>query len=162
MTSEQVQPVEVIVEEVELALPPGDSRTQREAEVVILGAVAQQLGVDLAPKRIYLADRTYVEIDGVSDEPAVLCEVWAHQGAPKSAQRNKVIADAFKISFVGGLQQPRPRLILAFADPAAAQQFLGRSWYAHALKALGIEVIVIAISADLRSRIVEAQARQYR
>ena len=162
MSGEQVQPGEVIVREEELALPPGDSRTQREAEVVILAALAHQLGVDLAPKRMYLADRTYVEIDGVSDEPPVLCEVWAHQGGPKSAQRNKVIADAFKISFVGGLHQPRPRLILAFSDPAAAKPFSGRSWYAHALQALGIEVIVIEISADLRSRIVEAQARQYR
>ena len=158
MSSAQTTPVAAE----SLALPAGDSTTQREAEAVILAALGKQIGVALVPTRIILADKARVEVDGVSNDPPVLCEAWAHQGAPKSAQRNKVLTDALKLAFVGSLREARPRLILAFSDAAAAQPFRGQSWYAHALRELSIEIVVVEIPDDLRERIRQAQVRQYR
>ncbi len=148
--------------EEDLTLPPGDSTTQREAEAVILAILGERLGAKLTPTRIQLADQTRVEVDGASEDPPILCEAWAHQGPPKSAQRNKVLTDALKLAFVGSLRTPRPRLVLALSDLEAAKPFTGKSWYAHALRELGIEVMVVELPADLRERIRQAQVKQYR
>jgi len=67
----------------------------------MISALGIQVGVTLTPSRIVMADGTHVEVDGVSDDPPVLVEAWVHQGPPKPAQRNKVLADAMKLVLVG-------------------------------------------------------------
>jgi hypothetical protein len=64
--------------------------------------------------------------------------VLAHQGSPKSAQRHKVLADAFKLTWIATTMSPRPRLILCLSDPLAAAPFLpgARSWAARAFQDL--------------------------
>ena len=56
-----------------------------------------------------------VEVDGVDDAHTVLVEAGAHQGPPKSAQRHKVLADAFKLAWIASTLQVRLRLILCFS-----------------------------------------------
>ena len=66
------EPTTSAIHEVPLPRPPGDSATQRDAESIILAALGKGLGLPLVPKRIHLGDGTYVEVDGVSDNPPVL------------------------------------------------------------------------------------------
>jgi hypothetical protein len=103
-----------------------------------------------------------LEIDGYCDAPRILCEAWAHVGGAKSAQKNKVIADAMKFIYAASLAQVPARLLLVFADAVAASRFRGKSWIAQALQAKGIETHVVELPSDARERILSAQVRQYR
>lgn len=142
--------------------PPGDSQEQREAEAVMVARLAERLSMPLAPRRIPLPDGGRVEVDAVTEDGSLLCEAWAHQGPPKPAQRNKVLADALKLVFVARVLATSPRLILLFSDQAAAAPFIGRGWPAQALRSLGVEVAVVELPAQLASEIRAAQARQFR
>jgi hypothetical protein len=144
------------------ASPAGDSREQREAEPVMVAELSAELGVVLAPREIRLSDGSRVKVDGASGDLSVLCEAWAHQGRPKSAQRNKVIVDAFKLSHVARSLGTSPRLILLFSDDTACAPFTRSGWAAGALRTHGIELKVVPLPDDLRQRVVAAQARQFR
>jgi hypothetical protein len=143
--------------------PAGDSAEQRKAEIVILAELARQLAVALAPRRFALGPGVSVTVDGASERPPVLVEVWAHQGPPKPAQKAKVIADALKLlwldqTFFGG----EARKILALSDAAAAGHFQANTWVALALRDLAIEVIVVPLPEAVRAKIRRAQQRQSR
>jgi hypothetical protein len=141
----------------------GDSAEQREAEKAIIEAVSQELRVNLAPRTIVLGGRCCVAVDGVSEQPPILCEVYAHIGPPKSGQARKVMTDAFKLAFAAQhWNHEVPKLFLVFADDAAAKPFRGRSWRAHALRAFGIEVRVVEVSPEQREVLAAAQQRQWR
>ncbi len=75
-------------------LLPGDSAEQREAEAIILAALARELDVPLLVKRFPLDGGVQVTVDGASADPPILVEVWARQGPPKSAQKARVVTDA--------------------------------------------------------------------
>ncbi len=128
----------------------------------MLQLLSEELGVDLAPRRVEIEDGAWVQIDGVSDDPPILVEAWAHQGKAKSAQRNKVATDALKLLTAATAFAVRPRLILLFADEVAAAEFRGSSWRAQALRNHNIEIRVADIPSDLRDSITEAQVIQYR
>ena len=145
-----------------LPAPPGDSREQRDAEAVMVALLSDELGVPLAPRRIELPAGGRVEIDAASGDLTILCEAWAHQGAPKSAQRNKVLTDAFKLAFVARTLGGPHRLIILLSDEAAAAPFRGQSWYAAAMGEFGVELAVVDLPADVRDQVRAAQARQYR
>ena len=87
-----------------------------------------------------------------------------NQGPPKTAQRHKVLADAFKLTWISTTIYPRPRLLLCMSDPLAARPFLpaARSWAARALQDLDVTVFVVDLPTDLRQRLLQAQHRQYR
>lgn len=142
--------------------PAGDSREQREAGAVMVAALAKRLGIALAPRRISLPDGGRLEIDATSDDLSVLCEAWAHQGPPKSAQRHKVLTDAFKLTFAARIVGGSPRLILLFSDKAATTPFVGKGWAPEALRTNGIEIAVVALPQELSDRVRAAQARQFR
>jgi hypothetical protein len=144
----------------------GDSAVQRRAEGLMLDLLQAQLGCHLErPWRRSIAGGGRLEVDGGTDDPdnPLLVEVWAHQGSPKAAQRAKVLTDAFKLSFAGTLLPGRPRLLLLFGDEAAAEPFRSLvAWPAAAIRAAGIEVVVVALPEEERARIREAQRQQYR
>ena len=146
------------------AVPAGDSAEQRGAERVMLDLLGAQLGRELNPATITVPSGERVEVDGADVNRTVLAECWAHQGPPKSAQRHKVLADAFKLAWIGTTVYPRPQLILCLSDPLAAAPFLpgARSWASRALQDHRIEVCVVSLPDDLRHRLLEAQHRQYR
>jgi hypothetical protein len=145
-----------------LPVPPGDSSEQRGAEAVMLAAWGERLGVALAPARLHLSDGSAVEVDGVGSDPAVLVEAWAHQGPTKPAQKNKVLADAFKLVYVASQLPVAHRKVLCLSDDEAARPFLGQSWYAGALRSMEVEVEVVPLGEEWRERVLNAQARQYR
>jgi hypothetical protein len=145
-------------------LPPGSSREQRDAERVMLDLLSQQLGCVLNPVRLTVPSGERVEVDGTDADLSVLVECWAHQGPPKSAQRHKVLADAFKLTWISTTMYPRPRLILCLSDPLAAAPFLpgGRSWAARAFQDLGVSISVVDLPVELRQDLLQAQRRQSR
>ncbi len=147
-----------------IELPPGDSLEQRQAERIMLALLGKRLGVALSPARLTVPSGARVEIDGADDERSVLVECWAHQGPPKPAQRNKVLADALKLTWIGSTIYPRPRLILCLSDQAAVAPFLpsAKSWSARALEDLKITVEVVELPVETRDGILRAQVRQYR
>ena len=144
--------------------PPGSSTEQREAERVMLDLLAAELGHPLDPATLTVPSGARVEVDGADAERRVLVECWAHQGAPKAAQKHKVLTDAFKLAWIAKTVYPRPRLILCLSDPEAAAPFLptSRSRAAQALRDFRIEVTVVDLPADVRQRIQDARRRQYR
>jgi hypothetical protein len=146
------------------AVPAGDSNEQRGAERVMLDLLGAQLGLELNPATITVPSGERVEVDGADANRTVLAECWAHQGPSKSAQRHKVLADAFKLAWVATILYPRPQLILCLSDPQAATPFSpgARSWAARALQDHHISVTVVDLPDDLRQRLLEAQRRQYR
>ena len=147
-----------------LTSPPGDSAVQREAETEMLAALGTDLRAQFRSYRICLVDGAQVEVDGFSEDPPILVEAWAHQGPPKGGQRNKVLADALKLQLAAGLFDPRPRLILCFADEDAARPFRpsARTWYAKALRDSKVDVVIVELPEHVRAQIREAQRRQSR
>lgn len=144
------------------AISPGDSREQREAELLMLRWLEQRLGLKLERRRIRFEDGTWLEVDGACDEPAVFVEAWAHQGAAKAAQKMKVVNDAFKLLAVRQLLGEGVRLILLFADEAAARPFRAGTWRSAALREAGIEVQVAELPDEVVTAIRAAQKRQFR
>lgn len=141
--------------------PPGDSQEQRDAEAVLIAALSARLGVALAPRELRFDNGVRVKLDAASDDLSILVEAWAHQGVVKSAQRNKVLTDAFKLAFTSRALGGDRRLILLLSDDAAAKKFAG-GWPAAALREFGVTVEVVEIDEETRRRIRAAQDRQYR
>lgn len=145
-------------------IPPGSSAEQRAAERVMLDLLGGELGLELNPVRISVPSGERVEVDGADASRKVLVECWAHQGAPKIAQRHKVINDAFKLTWIATTLYPKPHLILCLSDPQAAAPFLpsARSWAARAIQDFGITIKVVALPAEVRQSVLDAQRRQFR
>jgi hypothetical protein len=143
-------------------IAPGDSVEQRKAEPLLLAALGARLGVSLSPRKYSVAGSTRVEIDGACEDPLVLCEAFAHYGVLKSAQRHKLITDAFKLVYVERLLELPARKIILLACDQAASCVIGRSWAAAALRSFGVEVQVVGLPSELEASIRAAQKRQYR
>lgn len=135
------------------------STEQQDAEETILAALSLDLGTALAPRTMTLPGGARVDVDGVGDEPLTFVEVFAHQGRLRGGQFHKVSTDAFKLVTIGR-SHPEARLILAFADEAAARPMTGTSWRSEALKMWNVEVFVVEIDDAVRQTIVAAQVRQ--
>lgn len=144
--------------------PAGSSQEQRDAERVMLDLAGVQLGVQLEPATITVPSGAWVEVDGADAGRTVLVECWAHQGAPKPAQRHKVLSDVLKLTWIATTIYPRPRLVLCMSDPRAAAPFqpTARSWAARALQDLGVTILVVVLPDEVRELIEAAQQRQYR
>jgi len=127
-----------------------------------MAALSKKFGITLSKKRWPLDEGGWVEIDGYSQSPLVLCEAWAHIGEPKSAQKNKVMADAFKLLFVSTLVKGEAKRILLFSDHGAAAHFQGKSWMAKCLRNYGTIIETIDLPPGLKMQVLEAQKRQYR
>jgi hypothetical protein len=143
---------------------PGDSYVQRLAEATILKLLSEDLGVEIRPRRLEMADGIHVDLDGVHDSPdhqPVLVEAWAHQGPPRPAQKAKVMTDALRLLWVDRSRyEGGARKILALTDDDAAKHFRGKTWMGSALRELGIEVRVVSLPDEMRSQIRKAQERQ--
>jgi hypothetical protein len=146
------------------AIPPGSSHEQRDTERTMLDILGQRLGLGLEPATISTPSGARIEVDGADSGRTVLVECWAHQGPPKSAQRHKVLADAFKLTWISRTMSPRPRLVLCLADTLAAAPFTpgGRSWAAQAFQDLSITIELVDLPHDVRHALLKAQQRQYR
>lgn len=140
----------------------GDSTEQQQAGEWLREQVSRHLGVQLIGKRVHLERGSYLEVDGYCHSPRVLCEIRAHIGSPKSAQKNKVMKDGLMLLFAKMRFGEDARCILVFGDKDAAAHFTGTSWMAECLARLGVEIQVIEMPPELRETVLAAQQRQYR
>ena len=143
---------------------PGDSREQQDAEKDLLKGYFNKIHLTFVEqKKFDIEGNGWIEIDGFCESPLILCEAWAHIGVPKSAQKHKVMTDAFKLIFVNRLFfNGSGRCILLFADNEAASYFKQRSWMAQCLKEYNIAVEVGELPEDKKDKVQNAQKRQYR
>jgi hypothetical protein len=58
------------------AMPPGNSREQRDAERVMLDLLGRQVGLHLEPATITIPSGARVEVDGADPGRTVLVECW--------------------------------------------------------------------------------------
>jgi hypothetical protein len=137
-----------------------DSLEQREAEALILEEVSRRIECRLEPRRVQFPSGAIADVNGVSLDESVFVEVSAHQGPPKGGQRHKIAADLLKLVTLARGREPRPRLILAFADQQAAAWSLGKSWLAASVAAWEVEVMVVNLEDSVRQALRAAQARQ--
>jgi hypothetical protein len=143
--------------------PAGSSAEQQAAEAIMLGLLGEQLGVELAPRKLNHQSGARVELDGADPDLTVLVECWAHQGPAKVAQKYKLMNDATKLGWVAGTLPKRPgRLILCVTDEAAVKHLRGKSWQGQAIAALGVEIAVVTLPPEIVDAIATAQTRQYR
>lgn len=139
---------------------PSDSSEQQKAGFLLVDSVSKKLGVRLKTTRLELGQGCTVELDGYSEVPPILCEVWAHLGVPRGSQPDKIMSDALKLLFCERSLATTFRKIIVFADQAAASPFIGNGWKAACLKQHGIEIIVLNLSGTPARKVKEAQERQ--
>ncbi|HEX5983980.1 MAG TPA: hypothetical protein VFY69_07230 [Solirubrobacterales bacterium] len=130
---------------------------QIAAEATILTALSKAIGVPFTQGVTLPVGAAHVRPDGVAADESAFAEVFAHIGKLKGGQRHKVSTDALKLLAIRETR-PNARLILAFADEVAAASVSG--WRAETLKANGIEIHVVSLSAEARAKIKAAQVRQ--
>ncbi len=143
-----------------MASHPSASDEQQEAGVVLVNALSHNLGVALESKSLELKDGCWVQIDGYSCEPPIICEAWAHIGKPRGGQLDKVMSDALKLVFCEQQLGQKFKKILLFSDEVVGDYFSGGNWQARCLKEHGIEVIVLPLPGTLFKRVKDAQRRQ--
>ena len=139
---------------------PSNSRAQREGGIALIRALSSSLGVALKEKRLELEDGCYVEVDGYSDKPPILCEAWVHYGEPKPSQSNKIMKDAFKLVFTEKCKRKTYKKILLFCNEDARRPFIGESWQAQCLRDYGIETEVYRLPNKLEKGVKAAYKKQ--
>lgn len=138
-----------------------DSLAQRDAEALIIAAVAEYVGEPLAASKISLGDGVRVEIDGASEDHSILVEAYAHIGKLVGAQPKKLATDAFKLTWAGG-KLGSTRLIIAVIDPQV-EAYLMRptAWLTASLRDSSVEVVRVSIHDDAHARVAAAQKMQF-
>jgi hypothetical protein len=136
-----------------------DSAEMRQAETAMIEELGRRLGMQLSPRSFVLPEGGRVVVDAANGDAQFLCEAWAYQGPPRAAQRNEVVAEAFKLHFLAQVLGGDRRLALLFGDAQAAAPFRGTKWFAQALRLMGIEIHVVDLSEELRRRVITTQER---
>ncbi|PZE72892.1 hypothetical protein DEJ27_00055 [Curtobacterium sp. MCPF17_018] len=128
---------------------------------MIIAAIAEHVGVPLAPTRVVIEDGVCVELDGVSEDRKVLVEAYAHIGALRGGQPKKLATDAFKLLWAGRKLEAT-RLVIAVID-VEVEQYLMRpkAWLTAALRDNRIELARVSIDEDAHARVRAAQQAQF-
>jgi len=141
---------------------PSDSSEQRLAQKEILSLLNEKYQLKLESKKVLIND-TLFQVDGYSENPPILCEIYSRIGRMKVAQTNKIGKDILKMLLIEKMQNKTFRKIIAFADEETAHCFSGgESWYSKLKDNFNIEILVIAIPFALKESLLIAQKRQYR
>jgi hypothetical protein len=141
----------------------GDSIEQRNVEKWMIHDYSKKHEVILTnKKRLDFENGSWIELDGYCESPLILCEAWAHIGSPKSAQKHKVMTDAFKLLYANAHIKGNSKLILLFADKEAALFFQGKNWMAQCLKEHNVAVEITELPPERKNEVLIAQKRQYR
>lgn len=141
---------------------PSDSTEQQLAHKEILSLLNAKFQLNLESRKVLISD-TLFQVDGYSENPPILCEIYSRIGKMKVAQHNKIGKDILKMLLIEKMQHKTFRKIIAFANEEAAQPFKeSESWYSKLKEEFEIEIIVIDIPLELKESLVIAQKRQYR
>ena len=141
---------------------PSDSSEQQLAHKEILSLLNEKHQLKLESKKVLIND-TLFQVDGYSENPPILCEIYSRIGKMKVAQHNKIGKDILKMLLIEKMHNKTFRKIIAFADEEAASSFSGgESWYSKLKDYFNIEIIIVPISSELKQSILSAQKRQFR
>jgi len=137
-----------------------DSAEQRALEAAVLPLLSEQYGVELTPATLDLGEGVRPQVDGVSADRNVLVEFYGHVGPLKGGQPKKLVADAFKLVWLGRRLGATVLVIAVVDQPAYSYLTNPRGWAAAALRDFGVTVTLVALDAADHARIVAVQARQ--
>lgn len=137
-----------------------DSAEQREAENVLRNLIVVELNCVLTAETVDLGSGIKMCVDGISRDSRILCEIYSRIGRLKAAQSKKVAADMLKLMLAESALRGSWRKIICLADTDAAKCFQVRTWLGAAAREFGFEICVINLPADVRAKLLEAQARQ--
>jgi len=141
---------------------PSDSSEQQLAHKEILSLLNEKYQLKLESRKVLIND-TLFQIDGYSESPPILCEIYSRIGRMKVAQTNKIGKDILKMLLIEKMYNKTFRKIIAFANEETAHCFSGgESWYSKLKDNFNIEILVIDISTVLKESLILAQKRQYR
>lgn len=121
-----------------------EGSTERRA----LEALGHEFGMSLRPQRIEFDGGGRTEVEGTDEAGTVIVQLVVNSGAFKSAFRNKVNADMFKLVWLRSAAFPGSRCVLCIG-PAIAQAFAPNGWVAAAARDLDIEVYVFGEDGSL-------------
>jgi len=138
-----------------------DSLAQRDAEPLIVQAVADFVGTRLTPSKIMIEDGVRVEIDGASEDRSILVEAYAHIGKLVGAQPKKLATDAFKLVWAGQ-KLSASRLVIAVIDEEVEAYLMRpKAWLTAALRDSQVEIVRVTIDDEAHARVAAAQTTQF-
>ena len=118
-----------------------DATLERErTEAKMLRSFGEHLGARLDPKSLPLPGGGFLEIDGFSASPAVLCQVHSEIGPLTSEHERVAIADILKLSYAASALGNTARRVLLFRDRKTARRVCSAPEVASQLGDSGIEV----------------------
>ncbi|UDY22881.1 hypothetical protein [Nocardioides sp. Kera G14] len=111
-------------------------------ERLALVALSAHLGVELRPRSLEIERGTNVEIEGVDPAGRYLVQCVLNQGAYTSQQRNKTLADLFKLQWLRDRAFPGAVIGLVLS-PTTVEAFKPRSWTSIAARELGVRLFLL-------------------
>lgn len=137
-----------------------DSTAWREAETFMIEWLRGEHGIDLKQGEKLVFDGVSVEVDGISLDPPVLCEVYGRLGAVAGTTMAKVSQDAFKMVWLRDTYMPDARVIVLIANRDLERRFTeGKGWRPAMFRANRVEVICAELTDEQRTSLVEATGR---
>ena len=139
------------------------SHIQIQAEEMMFSKIEHRFGIKFEKnKKIYLADNTYtyMQPDFYSEEFSIVGEIFAHIGKPKKAQDNKISNDILKMLLLDKISGKQYRKIIAVCDKKEMKKLMGQSVLAESIRQFGVEVILVELDEDMRTKILKAQEIQ--
>ena len=128
---------------------PSNSKAQVVAQSVLLDAAEKLFRINKLDrdKRINLPGNNFVVVDGVSEQPPILIEVYARTLELHGAQPKKIAQDILKLAMVKRMASTDlslgvwsdARLVILFASSKARDSVQG-SWRGVAAEKLGVEL----------------------
>lgn len=139
---------------------PSSSKAQVRAETIIRAEASRVLGCTLEPRRLRVVGGTYVDVDGVSDDPRTLVEIYARVGTLRGGQIKKIAEDILKLTTVRKCNDEwtDANAYLVYASQEARDSI--RGWLDAAATAWGVQSLVITLPEDVRADLLRAQATQ--
>lgn len=124
-------------------LPGFHERTARPGTTELTSELSTRVGLELAPREFTLADGMRIGVDCADgDPPTVLIQFSALHGQVKSTQRNKIIADALKLTWLRDHHFPDAHIALLLSTPYA-RLFGKGTWLTSAFSSYRITVLLV-------------------
>ncbi|MCM8779813.1 MAG: hypothetical protein NC914_01510 [Candidatus Omnitrophica bacterium] len=139
-----------------------DSKVQRQVEEEI----RKKLKLKYLKEHLLIKNnkKIQVEIDGYSNSPPVLCEIYVHIGKLKGGQFGKVLKDIIKLVLLKKKNKKyrKHKIRFIFTDSNAAEKFLpnSNSWLSECFKLFNVESKVFKLSTKLRKKVSKAMKQQ--
>lgn len=117
----------------------------------------------LIPQKPIFPETFSAKLDGSYQNSAgewIFVEIYTHQGALKSAQRQKVCTDILKLITAEKILNQPVRKYILFGSDEAMKCFQNNSWHRKAVDKWDIKLEIGELSEQTKQNLKVAQARQ--